>query len=131
MIPIIKNKQYKTLYDENKASKEKLAELFTSVIFLGLTGTGKSSTAKSLSGVMNRFKAQAIGTKCETTKAESVISTWRDENVHKETKPAMFIDTPGMGDTEALDAIRIASIMSTLKSVGYVHSFVLVLNSQD
>lgn len=59
MIPSTKNQQHKALFNKYKDDKEGLAEVFTSVVFIGVTGTGKSHTAQSLSGVTDLFKTSA------------------------------------------------------------------------
>lgn len=43
----------------------------------------------------------------------------------------MFIDTPGIGDSEGRDTENIASIVECLKRVGYVHTFAIVINSEE
>ena len=42
-----------------------------------------------------------------------------------------MIDTPGIGDSEGRDTEHIAKMVINLKKVGYINTFLLVLNSQD
>jgi predicted GTPase len=43
----------------------------------------------------------------------------------------MIIDTPGLGDSEKRDSSNLPQMVKSLKAVGYIHTFVFVINSQD
>jgi len=43
----------------------------------------------------------------------------------------IIIDTPGLGDTEGRDSEHIAKMVFDLKTIGYVHLFVITLNSEE
>jgi predicted GTPase len=104
--------------------------MFNVTVFIGVTGSGKSQTAQSLTGIKDKFKTSPW-TESETLKVSSAISHWRDETIKTDTKPTVFIDTPGLGDSQGRDTEHIAEIVASLKKLGFVHCFVLVLNSQD
>lgn len=42
-----------------------------------------------------------------------------------------MIDTPGIGDSEGRDTDHIANMVYSLKTVGFVNTFLIVLNSED
>jgi len=124
--------EYAKLFKDNQHDKEKLSQLFNVTVFIGVTGTGKSHTAQSLTGLKEKFKTSS-GTESETLKVGSVISHWQSqedtETDSRTRKPTVFIDTPGLGDTKGRDTEHIAEIVTSLKKLGFVHCFVLVLNS--
>lgn len=41
----------------------------------------------------------------------------------------IVIDTPGIGDSRNIDNNHIHEIVVSLKTIGYVHSFIIVINS--
>ena len=43
----------------------------------------------------------------------------------------IVIDTPGIGDTENRDTEHIANIVFRLKTIGYVNTFLVILNSEN
>ena len=43
----------------------------------------------------------------------------------------MVIDTPGIGDSEGRDTDHITDMVATLRRIGYVHCFLIVINSED
>jgi len=43
----------------------------------------------------------------------------------------IVIDTPGIGDTENRDTYHIANIVSRLKNIGFVNTFLIVINSEN
>ena len=93
---------------------------------IGVTGTGKSATANSLIGT-EYFKTSAAA-QSETDSVQGVLRNWLGQ---PEKGPVIVLDTPGMGDSRNKDTGHIAQIVSRLKQVGYVNTFVIVLNSQD
>lgn len=45
-------------------------------------------------------------------------------------EPVLVLDTPGVNDTQNRDTKNISQIVVHLKEIGYVNTFLLVLNSQ-
>ena len=43
----------------------------------------------------------------------------------------MIIDTPGLGDSKGRDTAHIAKMVFDLKSIGFVNTFLIVINSED
>jgi hypothetical protein len=43
----------------------------------------------------------------------------------------IVIDTPGIADSEGRDIKQIPIIVKSLKTVGFVHTFMLVINSEE
>lgn len=43
----------------------------------------------------------------------------------------IIIDTPGFGDSKGRDTEHIANMVMNLKRIGYVHTFIITINSQD
>ena len=41
------------------------------------------------------------------------------------------MDTPGFGDSKGRDTEHLANMVCNLKQIGYVHSFMIILNSED
>jgi predicted GTPase len=100
--------------------------VFRSVCLIGLTGHGKSHTCNTLSK-SDAFKVSA-GIDSETEKVFGVVTRWR-----KEPKgiPCIIIDTPGIGDSKGRDTANIASMVVDLKTIGYVHTFIIAINSEE
>ena len=46
-----------------------------------------------------------------------------------ENEPVIIIDTPGIGDSKGRDTEHIAKMVMNLKRIGYVHSFIITINS--
>jgi predicted GTPase len=44
-------------------------------------------------------------------------------------EPLIVIDTPGFGDSKGRDTKHIANMVISLKNIGYVHSFIITINS--
>jgi len=44
-------------------------------------------------------------------------------------EPIIIIDTPGFGDSKGRDTEHIAKMVMNLKRIGYVHSFIITINS--
>ena len=85
------------------AGKEELSKKFKIVCVIGLTGSGKSSTANSISG-QQKFK-ESCSTVSETDSIAGLLSTW--QNVKGE-EPFIVLDTPGLGDSKCCDTEIIA-----------------------
>ena len=91
---------------------------------IGVTGQGKSSLANSLCGEMKFKTSNAMIS--ETTDVECILTNFFGEP-GKEI--LLVIDTPGIGDSRHIDSNHIHNIVVSLKTIGYVHSFVIVINS--
>ena len=79
------------------------------VVVIGSTGSGKSSLVNTLSGCQNEFKVSA-SKQSETSQTTKKELTWRGSN-----RKVIFIDTPGLADTEGRDTKHIAEMVVTLK----------------
>jgi len=53
------------------------------------------------------------------------VTTWRDISTHV---PLICIDTPGFGDSEGRDPDHIDNIVSSLKTIGFVNTFIITWN---
>jgi predicted GTPase len=108
------------------AGREEVMRKFKVVCMIGCTGHGKSTTANSLCGEA-KFTVSG-GTESETTAFDGVLTRW--ENKPNED-PVVVIDTPGIGDSQGRDTKHIAEMVVGLKKVGYVHAFLIVMNSEE
>jgi len=92
-----------------------------------VTGHGKSATANSLCWELERFKTSA-DVESETSEVKGFVThaLGSDKN-----DPVIIIDTPGIGDSKGRDTEHIAKMVMNLKRIGYVHSFIITINSQD
>jgi predicted GTPase len=122
----IADQETKDLFVNNMNSKEQLAAAFKSVCALGLTGHGKSHTCNSLSDT-EAFKVSA-DIDSETEKVFGVVTRWRRD---PKGQPCIIIDTPGMGDSKGRDTAHIANMVVDLKAIGYVHVFIIAINSEE
>ncbi len=94
---------------------------------LGVTGSGKSFTASNLSGDSKSFKVSKKS-ESETSEVTGVVSHF----LGKKDEPVFIItDTPGIGDSKGRDTEHIAKMVFSLKRIGYVHTFLIVINSED
>jgi predicted GTPase len=93
---------------------------------IGCTGTGKSTTANSICGA-EHFSVSGR-TKSETSSFDVVITRWGNK---RNEDPVIVIDTPGLNDSRNCDTKNIALMVDGLMEIGYVHTFAIVLNSQD
>jgi hypothetical protein len=105
------------------------------VVFVGCTGSGKSSLCTALTGqdrtpearVASSFKI-GKGAKSETTACAAADHYWLGE-----ASEGLFkcIDTPGLNDSEGSDEHHINDIIVTMKGLEYVNAIVLVLNGTE
>ncbi len=100
---------------------------FKSVCMLGVTGHGKSRTSNTICGNQNtfQFSSKAIS---ETSDVKAFVTKWRGDS---KEEPLIVIDTPGIGDSEGRDTKHIAKMVISLKQIGYVNTFLIVLNSEE
>jgi predicted GTPase len=96
------------------------------VCLIGLTGHGKSFTCNSLSKT-EEFKVSSE-TESETEKVKGVVIRWRKE---PKGEPSIIIDTPGLGDSKGRDTEHIANMVIDLKTIGFVHTFIIAINSEE
>jgi predicted GTPase len=80
-----------------------MSKKFKIACVIGLTGSGKSSTANSISG-QQKFK-ESCGTASETDLVNGLLSTWQGV---KGEEPVIVLDTPGLGDSKGRDTEIIA-----------------------
>lgn len=119
-------KGYKREFRQHATDKIYLSKKFMSVCLLGVTGHGKSSTANTLCG--KEYFTVSQGTESETHKVRGLLTTWY--NI-PEGRMIIVLDTPGFGDSKGLDTSHIANMVCELKVIGYVHTFMLIFNSED
>lgn len=91
-----------------------------------MTGHGKSSTANSLAG--SEFFKISSSVNSETDKVKGLATTFLGENNRDKV---IIIDTPGIGDSKGRDTEHIANMVYNLKQIGFVHTFLIILNSED
>jgi predicted GTPase len=108
------------------AGEDEVQRRFKVVCLIGLTGSGKSTTANSLCGEQ-KFNVSG-GTVSVTTAFDGVLTRWFNS---PEEDPVIVIDTPGIGDSKNRDTKHIAEMVVGLKNVGSVSAFLLVVNSAD
>jgi len=103
-----------------------MQKFFKIALLIGLTGSGKSTFANSLCGE-NKFKT-SNATESETSDVECFVTKFFGKPDEQEV---IVVDTPGIGDTRHIDSKHIHNIVKSLKIIGYVHSFIVVINSQN
>ena len=108
----------------NCQNSQSLANKFYSICLIGVTGHGKSSTANSLVG-QKYFKASQ-NLQSETADVKGLV-THACGNINNEK--LIVIDTPGFGDSKGRDTDHIAKMVINLKIIGYVHTFIITINS--
>jgi predicted GTPase len=115
--------QINGLFNSVCQTTQDLMSSFKIICMLGVTGHGKSSLANVICGE-NTFEANA-GTTSVTEKVQGIVTTWRDISTHV---PLICIDTPGFGDSEGRDPDHVDNIVSSLKTIGYVNTFIITWN---
>ncbi len=93
---------------------------------IGVTGTGKSSTGNNLMQ-QEHFKA-SDSAESETSETKGKLGSWVVDSEHY---PIIVLDTPGIGDSSNRDTSHIANMVIRLKAIGYVHCFLITLNSEN
>ena len=63
-----------------------------------------------------------------TEVVSGVITRWRNQPYGE---PCIIIDTPGMGDSKGIDTELIANMVVDLKTIGYVNTFIICINSAE
>ena len=111
------------------------------VVAIGCTGTGKSSTLNTLMGLVDdgnnaidptRHFADSSAMNAAGTKlTQSIMGPTKTFDPGQQGGMIRAFDTPGLGDPagDAQDRLNIANMVETLKPVGEIHLFMLVLNS--
>ncbi len=105
------------------AGREELARKYKVIYALGVAGQGKSSTANTICGSTN-FNV-STSTEPETDTSSGVITRWRNLNGEN---PYIVFDTPSIDDLRYRYS-NFERITSSMKEMGYVHSFLIILNS--
>ena len=105
------------------------------IVFIGCTGSGKSSLCTAITGQDKSKEARAAstfkigkGAKSETTTCKVEEHKWLGD---EKESPFMCIDTPGLNDSEGDDEHHINEIIASMKKLDYVNCIVLVLNGTD
>ena len=105
------------------------------VVFVGCTGSGKSSLCTALTGQDGTAEAREAsafkigkGAKSETTECAVAEYHWLGE---ESEGVFVCIDTPGLNDSEGGDEHHINDIIGTMKGLEYVNAIVLVLNGTE
>lgn len=126
-------KNFRSDFKQHASDRIALSQKFLSICLLGVTGHGKSSTANTLCGTENNSNGKEFfkiseGTESETDFVNGLVTTWQGDPMKE---AIILLDTPGFGDTKGLDTSNIANIVCQLKLLGYVHTFMLIFNSED
>ena len=85
------------------AGRNALSQKFKSIVVIGQTGSGKSTTANSICG-QQKFK-ESCSTTSETDSVTGLLATWQGVGGEE---PVIVIDTPGLGDSKGRDTGHIA-----------------------
>ena len=93
---------------------------------LGAAGHGKSSTANSL--IKDDYFKVSNKVTSETKEVRGLVTTWLGE---PNNEPIIVIDTPGIRYSEGNDTEHIANMVYSLKIVGFVNTFIIIINSED
>lgn len=73
---------------------------------IGGTGSGKSTTCKSITGIRGNEVFEANdGLSSVTTETKGILTTWFGD---RDLEPLIVLDTPGLGDSEGRDVKHIA-----------------------
>ena len=96
------------------------------LLIIGSTGQGKSSLANSLCR-KNHFKTSS-GLASETSKVNCLVTNF---NGDPKKPKVIIIDNPGLGDSQNRDTKHIQQTINVVKNIGYVHNFLIVINSQS
>ena len=102
------------------------------VVFVGCTGSGKSSLCTALTGQewardTSTFKI-GNGARSETTGCTAAEHFWFGSEAEGAFR---CVDTPGLNDSEGADEQHLSSIIGAMKQLDYVNAIVLVLNGTD
>ena len=100
------------------------------VVFVGVTGSGKSSLCTSLTGQSPEKSCFEIG---ESASSMTVVCSRSQHKWFGEEDKEEFVcvDTPGLDDELGRDDEHINSIITELKTMEYINAVVLVLNSEN
>eukprot|EP00961_Rhodomonas_salina_P118389 1593638-Rhodomonas_salina.1 len=100
------------------------------LVFIGCTGSGKSSLCTALTGQDTAGSTFKVGKGAKSETNECTVEKHRWLGNEKEGF-FLCIDTPGLNDSEGDDEKHIMGIIETMKKLEYVSCIVLVLNGQD
>ena len=91
-----------------------------------MTGQGKSSVGNSICGEKKFYMSP--GTASLTTCVKGVITNF---NGDPQSEKILVLDTPGFGDSKKRDTTFMTDIVKSLRNIGFVHSFLIIINSQN
>lgn len=100
------------------------------VAIIGETGAGKSLLASKLAGLEHDNSIFRVDDtpKSVTETTDMYLTRWLGNESEEEI---VVVDTPGLLDSEGRDAEHAADMLIKLAQLGWVHTFAIVLNSQD
>ena len=99
---------------------------FKVLLIVGSTGVGKSSLANSICR-KKHFKTSS-GLASETSKVTCLVTNF---NGDPSKQKVIIIDIPGIGDSQNRDTKHIQETVNCVRTIGYVHNFLIVINSQN
>jgi predicted GTPase len=100
------------------------------IVFVGATGSGKSSLCTALTGQDKAGTSFKIGNKAssETSEVKMERYHWFGEDREEEF---LCIDTPGLDDELGRDNEYINNIIQEMQKLEYVNAIILVVNGQN
>lgn len=57
-----------------------------------------------------------------------VVERWRKNN---KNDVFIFVDTPEIADCDGKDTEHISDIVKSMRKIGFVHTFLIVINSEE
>eukprot|EP00347_Sterkiella_histriomuscorum_P021961 403332169 len=127
LINLQRNNSGKYFLSKKRQEIDNLSAKYPCICMIGVTGHGKSSTGNTLTGIKDIFRV-SCSSKSETFVCQGVVTNWFGNT--KESQ-LIALDTPGLGDSEGRDTKHIANMVKSLKSIGYVNTFLIIINSQE
>ena len=95
------------------------------IVTIGITGCGKSSTLNTLAGdeLKAAFQESAEPASCtQSTSCQNCLWRGRGDVIR-------LVDTPGLSDSNGKDSQNIADMMEQLKTqIQHVHTFLIVMD---
>lgn len=114
------------LADFQTSNQELLTNLYMSIAFVGVTGSGKSFTANTIMN-SDRFDV-GTGMRSQTKKVRGKVGRFRGQ---PDGFKCIVTDTPGLFDADGDDSKHIAKMVMNLKIIGWVNTFIICINSND
>ena len=96
------------------------------VVFIGVTGSGKSSVCTALTGQDRKTSEFAVGCgqKSKTVDCANLKYRWFGDEAEQEF---LCIDTPGLDDSEGRDEAHIHGIIEAMRNEEYISAIILVI----